>query len=163
LEDGMALKEQISADLKSAMKDGDLVRRETLRSLLTAVNNAEVARVNVKDESASRQELGDSDILDVFQKQAKQRRESIVEYEKAGRSDLAERERAELEIIEGYLPKQMSREEIVAEVTAIIAATGASGPSDKSKVMPPIMRKLKGQADGRLINEVVTELLAARG
>ena len=155
----MALKEQISDDLKSAMREGDAVRRDTLRSLLTAINNTEVARVNVKDESATRQPLADADILDVFQKQAKQRRESIVEYEKAKRTDLVDREQAELEIIEAYLPQQLSRDEIAAEVKAVIAETGATGPSDKNKVMPAIMAKLKGRADGRLINEVVTELL----
>ncbi len=155
----MALKEQISDDLKSAMRESDSVRRDTLRSLLTAINNTEVARVNVKDESATRQPLADADILDVFQKQAKQRRESIVEYEKAKRSDLVEREQAELKIIEAYLPQQLSRDEIATEVKTVIAETGATGPSDKNKVMPAIMAKLKGRADGRLINEVVTELL----
>ena len=155
----MALKEQISDDLKSAMREGDAVRRDTLRSLLTAINNTEVARVNVKDESATRQPLTDADILDVFQKQAKQRRESVAEYEKAKRQDLVDREQAELAIIEAYLPQQLSREEITSEVKAVIAETGATGPSDKNKVMPAIMTKLKGRADGRLINEVVTELL----
>lgn len=156
----MALKEQISDDLKSAMKEGDAVRRDTLRSLLTAINNSEVARVNVKDESATRQPLTDADILDVFQKQAKQRRESVAEYEKAKRQDLVDREQAELAIIETYLPQQLSRHEIAAEVKTVIAETGATGPSDKNKVMPAIMAKLKGRADGRLINEVVTEQLS---
>lgn len=156
----MTLKERISDDLKSAMKDGDAVRRETLRSLLTAINNAEVARVNVKDEAASRQALADADIFDVFQKQAKQRRESVAEYDKAGRQDLVDREAAELAIIETYLPQQLSRDEIAAEVRAVISEVGASGPSDKSKVMPVIMGRLKGKADGRMINEVVTEQLS---
>jgi len=156
----MGLKAQISEDLKSAMKEGDAIRRDTLRSLITAINNAEVARVDTKDESASRQELAEADVLGVVQKQAKQRRESIAEYEKAARQDLADRESAELRHIEAYLPQQLSRDEIVTEVRAAMDATGASGPGDKAKLMPAVMGKLKGHADGRLINDVVTELLA---
>jgi uncharacterized protein YqeY len=156
----MGLKAQISDDLKDAMRAGEAVRRDTLRSLLTAINNAEVARVNTKDESATRQELGEPDVLDVVQKQAKQRRESVTEYEKAKRQDLVDRETAELAIIEAYLPQQMSRDDIAAEVRKALEETGANGPSDKGKVMPVIMGRLKGRADGRLINEVVTELLA---
>jgi uncharacterized protein YqeY len=155
----MGLKEQIAEDLKSAMRAGDAVRREVMRSLLTAINNAEVARVNPDDEASSRQALPEPDVLAVVEKQAKQRRDSIDEFRKAKRDDLAEREEAELAIIAQYLPKQLSRDEITEEVRAIIAETGASGPGDKSKVMPAAIGRLKGRADGRAINEVVTELL----
>jgi uncharacterized protein YqeY len=155
----VGLTDQISDDLKDAMRANDLVRRETLRSVLTAIRNAEIARVNVKDEGATRQELADGDVLDVLQKQAKQRRESIEEYKKARRQDLVDRETAELAIITAYLPAQMSRDEIVAEVRKAIEETGASGPADKGKLMPVLMARLKGKADGRAINEVVTELL----
>lgn len=155
----MGLKEQLSDDLKTAMREGDAIRRETIRSLLTAINNAEVARVNVKDASATRQPLPEPDVLDVLKKQAKQRRESVVEYEKAQRQELADREKAELALIDAYLPEQMSRDNIVAEVRKAIEETGAAGPNDKSKLMPVIMGRLKGRADGREINEVVTELL----
>ena len=158
----MPLKDQISDDLKDAMRANELVRRETLRSVLAAIRNAEIARVNVKDESATRQELGDNDVLDVLQKQAKQRRESIEEYKKAGRQDLVDRESAELEIISAYLPAQMGRDEIVAEVRKAMEETGAAGPGDKSKLMPVVMGRLKGRADGRAINEVVTELLGTK-
>jgi hypothetical protein len=157
----MSIKEQLAEDLKAAMRAGDAVRRDTLRSLLTALNNAEIARVDIKDESASRHGLSDAEALDVLQKQAKQRRESIEEYRKAGRQDLVDREEAELAIISAYLPAQLSREEIAAEVRTIIAETGASGPAGKAKVMPVAMQRLRGRADGRLVNEVVTELLAA--
>jgi uncharacterized protein len=149
----LALKEQLSADLKDAMRSGDARRRDVLRLLLTAISNTEIARVNVKAAGASRQELADTDVLDVIQKQAKQRRESIDEYRKAGRADLAETEDAE------YLPQQLSRDEVAAQVREIIAATGASGPGDKAKVMPRAIAGMKGRADGRLINEVVMELL----
>ena len=99
----MALKEQLSNDLKDAMRAGDGLRRDVLRSLLTAVSNAEIARVNVKDAAAERTSLSDDAVIDVLQKQAKQRRDSIDEYTKAGRQDLADRERGELEVITGYL------------------------------------------------------------
>jgi uncharacterized protein YqeY len=158
----MGLKATISDDLKTAMRAGDAIRRDTLRSLLTAVNNAEVARVNVKDASSSRQEMADDDVLEVLKKQAKQRRESVAEYEKGNRADLADREKAELEIIAAYLPEQLSRDAITAEVKKAIEETGASGPSDKAKLMPVVMGRLKGRADGREINEVVTELLGAK-
>jgi uncharacterized protein YqeY len=156
----MGLKEQLAEDLKDAMRANDEVRRNTLRGLLTAISNTEIARVNVKDESASRQALTDADALDVVQKQAKQRRESIEEFRKAARADLVAREEAELAILSAYLPQQLSREEITAEVKLVIAETGASGPGDKAKVMPAAIAKLKGRADGRAINEVVTELLS---
>ena len=156
----MALKEQLSNDLKDAMRANDALRRDVLRGLLTAISNTEIARVNVKDESASRQELADPDVLDVIQKQAKQRRESIEEFRKAARTDLVEREEAELVILAAYLPQQLSRDEVAAEVRKVIAETGATGPADKPKVMPASIARLKGRADGRLINEVVTELLA---
>lgn len=155
----MGLKEQLSDDLKTAMREADAVRRDTIRSLLTAINNAEVARVNVKDAAATRQPLPEPDLLDVLKKQAKQRRESVAEYEKAQRADLADREKAELALIDAYLPEQMSREDIVTEVRKAIEETGATGPNDKSKLMPVIMGRLKGRADGRDINEVVSELL----
>lgn len=155
----MALKDQLQGELKDAMRAGDSVRRDALRGLLTAISNTEIARVNVKDESASRQSLSDADVLDVIQKQAKQRRESIVEFGKGGRPDLVAREEAELAIFVSYLPQQMDRDAIVAEVKAIIAEVGASGPGDKPKVMPQAISRLKGRADGRAINDVVTELL----
>lgn len=155
----MALKEQLSGDLKNAMRSGDSRRRDVLRLLLTAISNTEIARVNVKAADAGRQELADADVLDVIQKQAKQRRESIEEYRKAGRNDLAETEDAELAILTEYLPQQLSRDEIAAQVREIIDATGASGPGDKAKVMPQAVARMKGRADGRLINEVVMELL----
>lgn len=157
----MGLKEQLGADLKDAMRAGDPVRRDVLRSLLTAINNAEIARVNVKADDASRQALAENDVVDVVQKQAKQRRESIEEYRKGARSDLVAREEAELAIISSYLPEQLSRDEVIAAVKEIIAETGASGPRDKSKVMPAAIGRLKGRADGRLINDVVTELLGS--
>jgi uncharacterized protein YqeY len=156
----MGLKEQLGNDLKAAMRAGDATRRDVLRSLMTAIGNAEIARVDIKDASATRQPLPEPDVLQVVQKQAKQRRESIEEFRKAGRGDLVERESAELVIIESYLPAQLGRDAVADAVRAIIAETGAAGPGDKAKVMPAAIARLKGQADGRVINEVVTELLS---
>ena len=155
----MGLRGQLPDDLKDAMRASDNIRRDVLRSLLTAINNTEIARVNIKDESATRQELADADVLDVIRKQVKQRRESVEEYRKGGRAELAAREEAEAEILSAYLPAELSRDQIAAVVQAAIAKTGASGPAGKAKVMPIVMGELKGKADGRIINEIVTELL----
>ena len=157
----MSMKEQFASELKDAMRSGDAVRRDVLRGLLTAISNTEIARVNVKDPDATRTELSDADVLDVVQKQAKQRRDSMEEYRKGKRQDLVDREEAELQILNAYLPQQLSRDEIVAEVRSIMSETGATGPSDKNKVMPAAIARLKGRAEGRAINEVVTELLSS--
>ena len=130
----MGLKDQIAGDLKDAMKAGEAIRRDTLRSLLTAINNAEIAGVDISDESASRQGLSEEAALAVVQKQAKQRRESIEEFRKANRTDLVERESAELVVLEAYLPQQLSRDEIAAEVRAVLAETGASGPGNDVRI-----------------------------
>ncbi len=158
----MGLKDQLAGDLKDAMRASDAHRRNTLRTLLTAISNTEIARVNIKDEAAARQELDDAGVLDVIQKQAKQRRESIEEFRKASRQDLVANEEAELAILSAYLPRQLSRDEVAAEVRNVIAETGAAGPGDKAKVMPVAIARLKGRADGRMINEVVTEQLAGK-
>jgi len=156
----VGLKEQFADELKDAMRAGDARRREVLRGLLTAISNAEIARVDIKDETATREALSDADVLGVVQKQANQRRDSIAEYRKAKREDLAQAEEEELQILVAYLPQQLGRDEIAAEVRKVIEETGASGPKDKGKVMPVAIARLKGRAEGRAINEVVTELLS---
>jgi len=149
----MSLKDQLSEDLKDAMRSGDEIRKTAIRLTIAAVKNAEVAAIKQFD---------DKEVLGVIAKQAKQRRESIEEFGKAGRQDLVEKEEAELRILEAYLPAQMSREEIEREARAVIAETGASGPGDKGKVMAALMPRLAGRAEGRAINEVVTQLLGGR-
>jgi uncharacterized protein YqeY len=156
----MSLKAQLATDLQDAMRSGDETRKGTIRMLMTAVQNAEIAAVDVKNPDATRRELDDEGVLAVIAKQAKQRRESIEEFQKANRTDLADKEAAELKILEAYLPAMLSRDDIVAAVREVIAETGASGPGDKGKVMPVIMKRLAARADGRAINEVVTELLS---
>jgi len=138
-------------DLKQAMRGGDKVRLSVIRLVMSAIKNTEIAR---------RADLSDADILGVIAKEVKQRQESIEAFKQGNRHDLVAREEAELAILQEYLPEQMTREEIIAEARRIIEEVGAQGLSDKGKVMPKIIAQLKGRADGREINAVVTELLS---
>ena len=140
------------AELKEAMKKGDKVRQSVIRLVRAEIQNAEIAQ---------RKSLDDSGVIDVISKELKKRRESIVEFERGNRQDLAAQEKAELAILLEYLPPQMSRDEIEALARNIIAEIGARGPDDKGKVMARLMPQLKGKAEGRLVSEVVTELLSS--
>ncbi len=144
--------EKLNEDLKTAMKGGDTMRRSVLRLVISAIKNAEKAKQAT---------LENSDILGIISKEAKQREESIAAFKEGNRQDLVSKEEAELAIIKEYLPEQMSRDEIVAEARKIIEEVGAQGQRDKGKVMPKLVAALKGRADGREINEVVTELLSS--
>lgn len=144
------MKDKLNADFRQAMKDKDNLRRSVLRMVLASVKNAEIAK---------RSELSDSDVLGLISKEVKQHEDSIQAFKEGNRPDLMEKEQAELAILLEYLPKQLSREEIIAEAKQAIEEVGAQGPGDKGKVMPTIIAKLKGQADGKVINEIVTELL----
>lgn len=148
----MELKERLRADMAQAMKRSDTETRDVLRMLLAAVKQAEVDRQTTLD---------DSGVADVLAKQAKQRRESIADYEKAGRDALVAQEQAELAIIERYLPQLLSREDVEALAAKIIAELGVTDSKGMGQVMGRLMPLLKGQADGRLVNEVVRQLLAA--
>jgi uncharacterized protein YqeY len=145
------LKQKLADDLKQALRGGDKVRCSVIRLLVAAINNTEIAR---------QAKLEDSDIYGVIAKEIRQRQESIDAFKQGKRDDLVAQEEAEQAILQEYLPQQMSREEIIAEAQKVIAEVGASGPGDKGKVMPKLIAQLKGRADGRLINEVVTELLS---
>lgn len=147
----MSLKEKLLQDLQDAMRSGDEIRKSTIRMARAAIKNAEIAR---------KAELDDAGVQDVLRKEVKQRRESAEEYRRGNRQDLADREMAEVEIIESYLPQQMGESEIEAEVRAVISEVGAAGPKDMSKVMPAVMSRLRGRAEGRIINQVVTRLLS---
>ena len=147
----MSLKDKISDDLKQALREGDDVRKRTLRLLLAAVHNAEIEKGGPLDDSGA---------LAVIAKQAKQRRESAEEFRKGGRQDLVEREEAEEAVLQTYLPAAMSREEIVAAARKVIAEVGAQGPRDVGKVMPVLVKQLAGRAEGGEISAVVRELLA---
>ena len=146
----MDLKQKLTDDLKIALKSGDTNKRDTIRLVLSAVNNAEIAK---------QAKLADGDVLTVIAREIRQRQESIEAFKQGNRPDLVTIEEAELAILKVYLPQQMTREEIVAAVRQVIAEVGAQGPADKAKVMPKIIAQLKGKADGREINAVVTELL----
>jgi uncharacterized protein YqeY len=145
------LKQKLTDDLKQAMRDGDTVKRSVIRLALAAIKNAEIARQTA---------LEDADILGIIAKEVRQRKESIEAFKQGNRPDLAAQEETEMAVLEQYLPKQMTREEVTAEARKVIDEVGAQGISDKGKVMPQLIAKLKGKADGREINEVVTELLS---
>lgn len=155
----MTLKDQLNADLRDAMRAGDDVRKSTLRMLITAVRNAEIPPEGA-DATASRVELDDEGVLSVVRKEVKQRRDAIDMYTKANRTDLASKEEAEVAVLSAYLPQQMSKAEIETVARAIIERLGATGAADKGKVMPAIMAELRGKAEGRDINAVVSELLS---
>jgi uncharacterized protein len=149
------LKEQLTSDLTDAMRQGDEVRKSTLRMLMSAIKNAEVA-------GSERKDLTDEQVMQVIGKQVKQRKESIDEFAKAKRQDLVDKETAELHVLEAYMPEQLGRDEIAAEVRNVIDEVGAKGPADKGKVMQVLMPRLSGKAEGREINAVVTELLGTQ-
>lgn len=146
----MSLKDQINDDLKTSMKSGDKFRTETLRMLKSAIKYAEIQ---------AQHDLDDPGITGVIIQQAKQRRDSIAEFEKAKRNDLVEKEAAELKILETYLPAQLSETEIEARAKAVIAELGATDAKGIGLVMKRLTTDLKGQADGKLINQVVRRLL----
>jgi uncharacterized protein YqeY len=146
-----ALQQKLADDLKQAMKGGDTLKRSVIRLVMAAIKNAEIARQKA---------LEDSDILGLIAKEIRQRKESIEAFKQGDRPELVAKEEAEMAILEAYMPAQMSRDEIVAEARQVIKEVGAEGIRDKGKVMPQLIAKLKGKADGREINEVVTELLS---
>lgn len=150
----MALKEQILEDLKTAMKAKDKDRLQVLRSLKAKMQEKEISER--KDGEAT---LSEDQAIAVLMKAAKQRKESITQFEEGDRQDLADKEKMELAIIEEYLPKMMSEEEVREVVAKKIADMGAEGPQDMGKVMGPIMGMLKGKADGGLVSKVVKEEL----
>jgi uncharacterized protein YqeY len=151
----MGLREQLMDDLKEAMRQQDVVRKRAIRSVIAAIKQAETEL----DRSGERVSLTDDDIVVLIAKQASQRQESIDEFRRGGREDLVVEEEAELAILKTYLPEQLSREEIEADARQIIAEVGATGPRDIGKVMKPLMARFKGRADGKLVNQIVRELL----
>ena len=204
----MSLRDQLTEDLKDAMRAGDDVRKTTLRAVIAEIKKAEVPQViehriaagdswrsvaakhgadpaqlaasygvSVEDPVPPEDEdthplsklvvplpvpaVTDDVVQALLAKQVKQRRDSIEAFTKAGRQDLIDREAAELRILETYLPAQLSRDDIAAEARAVIGEVGADGPGDKGKVMSALVPRLAGRAEGRTINEVVTELLSS--
>ena len=150
----MNLRERISEDLKSAMKSGDRIRLETLRTLRAVLLEKEIEKrggpaMTAEDEVAT------------LNSAAKKRRESIDLFTKGGRPELAHQEELELAIIQEYLPRQLTAEEVAGFVREAVVQTGASGPADFARVMPLVMKQVRGKADGKVVQDLVKKALGA--
>jgi uncharacterized protein YqeY len=147
----MKLKQQLQDDLKRAMREQDEVRKRTLRMALAAIKNKEVE---------VQRELDDADVAAILQKEAKQRHETLDELRRVDRPDLVSSEQAELDVLVEYLPRQLGRDEIAKLARQVISDLNADGPRQMGQVMGALMPQLKGQADGKLVSQVVRELLS---
>ena len=147
------LKSKLQHDLNDAIKSRNTVVAETIRMVLAAITNEEVA-------GKEKKELSDAEVITVLTREAKKRREAAEAFEQGGRADKAASERAEGEVIAGYLPAQLSEVEIKQLITETISAVGASGPADMGKVMGALKAKVAGKADGALVSSLVKEALA---
>jgi uncharacterized protein YqeY len=170
----MALLERLQNDLKTALKSGDRLRVDTIRMAIDALKKAQMAQVKAAFDAAGGDEadaaalaaidrdatLTEAAEQEIMTKEVKRRREAADMYRKGGRTDLAEKEDAEAAILQAYLPQQLSEEELRPFIKAIIDEIGATGPADMGKVMPVLMQRLKGRADGRLISQVARDLLS---
>ena len=146
----MLFKDRLNADLKDAMRNKDAIKRTVIRTLLSEIRNAEIS---------AQKDLQEGDIEGVMSKQAQQRRDSIEAFGEAGRQDLVDIETAELNIISAYLPEQMTEVEIEGFIADILRKVDATGPSDMGKVMGALMPLVKGRADGKVVNAMVTAKL----
>jgi uncharacterized protein YqeY len=149
----MTLEERLDADLKEAMRSGDSVRKLAIRAVKTALTEAKVA-------GTEQRTLTDEDVLRIIQRQVKQRRDSIAEFAKGGRTDLISQEEAEIAVLEQYLPAQLGEAEIRARAQGVIAELGATDQKAMGPVMKRLTADLRGQADGALVSRVVRELLS---
>ena len=148
----MSIKEQLKTDLNTAIKSRNSVVAETIRMVLTAITNEEVA-------GKEKKELSDAEIITVLTREAKKRREAAEAFEAGGRADRAASERAEGEVIAGYLPEQLSEDDVKKLIAETIAAVGATGPADMGKVMGGLKAKVAGKADGALVSSLVKAAL----
>ena len=146
----MSLKEKLQEDLKSSMKNKDTIRKSVVTLIRAAIKQYEVD---------NRVELADDAIIDIISKQLKQRKDSLAEFVKANRDDLVEETKSEIQVLEGYLPQQLSEEELEKIVIETIAEVGATSMKDMGKIMATIKPKTAGRADGRKINELVKKNL----
>ena len=147
----MNVKEQLQADLKTAMLSKDELRKNVIRFTIAAIKNAEIAKPG--------HELTEAEMLAILTTEVKRRKDTLTELEKANRPELLKEETAQLEVLMQYLPKQMSRAEIVAAAQAVMAEVNANGPQATGQIMKRLMADLKGKADGKLVSEVVNELM----
>ena len=148
----MTLEERLDADLKDAMRSGDTTRKLAIRAVKTAITEAKVSGTEAKT-------LSDADVLAIITRQVKQRCDSIIEYTKGNRPDLAAQEETEIAVLEVYLPKQLSEAEIRVRAQAVIAELGVTDMKGFGPVMKRLSADLRGIADGQIINRVVRELL----
>ena len=148
----MSIQDQLTEDLKNAMKSGDATTKDTVRLIRSAVQNAEIEKQG---------DLDDTDVSLVLGKMAKQYRDSITIYREAKRNDLVAKEETELAVVMRYLPEQMSADDVRAIAETVAAEVDATGPGDKGKVMSKLMPQVRGKADGSMVNTVVGELLDA--
>ncbi|MHB9038624.1 MAG: GatB/YqeY domain-containing protein [Armatimonadota bacterium] len=146
----MSLIETLQQDMKHALKNRDELRLSTVRLVLSSVSYARIAKGD---------QLTDDEVLGVISREAKQRRETIDSAIAGGRADIAEREQAELDILQTYLPKQLDFSEIETIVREIAAEVGVTDIKDRGKLMGPVMQKVKGKADGKIVNQVVEKVL----
>lgn len=147
----MNLKEKINEDLKAAMKSGDKIRLETIRSIRAVILEFE--------KSGSGKEIAPEDEIKMLSTAAKKRKEAIEQFEKAGRNELAEKEKAELEVIMEYMPKQLSEEEILSVIKKTAEELGVTGKDGFAKLMPASMKEMKGKADGKVVRTLVEKYL----
>lgn len=152
----MSLKTRLLDDVKTAMKSGDKDKLATLRLIQAAIKQAEIDNRS----GGERPELDDAQVLAVLEKMLKQRRDSIAQFEAAGRQDLVDKEKAEVRVIEAYMPARMSEAELDALIREVIAETGATGAKDMGKVMAAMKQKATGRADMQLVSARVKALLA---
>jgi len=162
----MSLKEKIQSDIKTAMQEKQAEKLSVLRMVMAAVLNKEKekrAKLSKEEQDEKKlselSELSDEETLEVITSEAKKRKDSIEQYEKGNRQDLADQEKSELKILDEYLPEQMDEDEVRKIIADKIKELGASGPQDTGKVMGAVMGQLKGKADGNLVNEIVQEEL----
>ncbi|MFC4599353.1 GatB/YqeY domain-containing protein [Cohnella hongkongensis] len=146
----MNLAERLNDDMKQAMRNGDKFRLQTIRMVRASIKNHEIEL---------RRPLDDNETLNILSRELKQRRDSLLDFEKGGREDLVSNVRAEIEIISEYLPRQLTEEEIKAIVVQTMQETGASSKADLGKLMGALMPKVKGVADGKLVNAIVQQSL----
>lgn len=147
----MSLKERLSEDLKLSMKEKDIIKKNTVQSMRAAILQVEKDKLTTLD---------DDGIIEVIAKELKKRKDALPDYEKSGRQDLIDGLKREIEIITGYLPSQLSHDELDEIVKAAVDATGASSMKDMGKIMQEVMPKIKGRADGRMVNDLAKKYLS---
>ncbi len=150
----MNISEQITTDMKSAMRDKNKIALNTLRALKSAITNAKIEKGGIDSE------LAENEVINIIRKQIKQRQDSISQFEKADRAELAENEKAEMSVLEKYLPAALSDEELISIVESTIAETGAESKKDMGNLMKVLQEKTGGRADGKKLSQEVMKRLS---